>query len=305
MRAMQPHAYVPAAMSDFPRVAACTVALALLSSSELGAQGPLVPSVEAFVEQVRSATKRYHDQSVAFSDGYRRVGPDVPSMGQHWVALRRIKGELTDPRLPPILEYATIDGQPRLIGVGYALMLPEGVEFDPMIVPAPASAWRFVHGTLSEDGLILHHADSVTEPVLTMPRLAVLHAWVWQPNPAGVFASDNWSLPYVRMGLEPPTHPRPGPTTLALALAAGGEQYFHTLLRMRYQPRPSEALRTGGILARYARSLHASVVIEKADSAMIAGQWESLDHELRAACPSCSRAEGPILAFQAGGAALP
>jgi hypothetical protein len=292
-------------MPAFPRVTSCTLALALLAPAVLSAQGEPVPSLDSFVEQVRTATRRYHDQSVAFSDGYRRMGPDVPSMGQHWIALPRIKGERADPRLPPILEYATINGQLKLIGVGYALLLPEGVELDPKVVPAPASAWRYHHGTISEDGLVLNHADSVAQPIVAVPRLAVLHAWVWQPNPAGVFASDNWSLPYVRLGLEAPSQPRPGPTTLALALAAGGEHYFHTLLRMRYQPRPSEALRTGGILARYAKSLHESVVLDKADSSMIAGQWQALDNELRAACPSCSRTDGPILGFQVGAGAVP
>jgi hypothetical protein len=286
-------------------ITSSAIALTLLTPAGLRAQGSAAASLDAFVEQVRVATRRYHDQSVAFSDGYRRMGPDVPSMGQHWIALPRITSERADPRQPPILEYARINGQLTLIGVGYALRLAEGVELDPMTVPAPASAWRYVHGTLSEDGLILNHADSVTEPIVAVPRLAVLHAWVWQPNPAGVFATDNWSLPYVRLGLQPPAQPRPGPTTLALALAAGGEQYFHTLLRMRYRPRPSEALRTGGILARYARSLHASVVVEKADSAMIADQWQALDNDLRAACPSCSREGGPILGFQTGSGALP
>lgn len=291
-------------MPASPRVAAYILALALATPAIGAAQGDPSPSIDAFVEQVRAATRRYQDQAVAFSDGYRRMGPDVPSMGQHWIALPRIKGALADPRLPPILEYADVNGQLKLIGVGYALMLPEGVDVDPKMVPAPASAWRYHHGEISEDGLVLNHADSVAQPIMAVPRLAVLHAWVWQANPAGVFATDNWSLPYVRLGLESPAQPRPGPATLALALAAGGEQYFHTLLRMRYQPRPSEALRTGGILARYAKVLHASVVIEKADTIAIVGQWQALDNELRAACPSC-RTDGPILGFQVGSASLP
>ena len=33
------------------------------------------------------------------------------------------------------------------------------------------------------------------------PRLAILHAWVWAPNPDGVFVTDNWTLPFVRLGL--------------------------------------------------------------------------------------------------------
>ncbi|HWA15454.1 MAG TPA: hypothetical protein VG817_03420 [Gemmatimonadales bacterium] len=290
-------------MLALSRVAGSILAFSLVTPVIGAAQG--AASVETFVAQVRAATERYQDPSVAYNDGYRRMGPDVPSMGQHWIALPRINGVQADPRMPPILEYATIDGQLQLVGVGYALMLPEGVDVDSRLVPAPASAWRYHHGEISEDALVLKHADSVAQPIMAIPRLAVLHAWVWQPNPAGVFATDNWSLPYVRMGLEAPEAPRPTAATLALALAAGGEQYFHTLLRMRYQPRPSEALLTGGILARYARALHESVVIEKADTVTLAGQWHALDRELRAACPSCSRVDGPILAVQPGTASLP
>lgn len=281
------------------------LALAATPTSWLLAQGEPAPSIEAFVAQVRDATRRYQDQTVAFSDGYRRMGPDVPSMGQHWIALPRITAHRADLRQPPILEYASIGGQMRLIGVGYALRLPEGVELDEGAVPAPASAWRYHHGDISEEGLVLNHADSTPQPMLAVPRLAVLHAWVWQQNPAGVFATDNWSLPYIRLGLESPAEPRPSQITLALALAAGGEQYFHTLLRMRYQPRPSEALRTGGILSRFAQAIHATVTVPQPDTTHLAGQWQALDTELRAACPSCAREEGPLLGFHPATAPLP
>jgi hypothetical protein len=288
------------------RATAVLMAAALLTPATLPGQGEPAPrSIDEWIEQVRSATKRYQDQSVAISDGYKRMGPDVPSMGQHWIALPRIGNRLPDPRQPPILEYASIDGKPRLIGVAYALLLPEGVELDAGVVPAPASAWRYYHGEISEDALVLNHADSAPQPIVAIPRLAVLHAWVWQHNPDGVFASDNWSLPYVRLGLRAPPEPRPTQTTLALALAAGGEQYFHTLLRMRYQPRPSEQLRTGGILARYAQSIRASVTVERRDTSDVLSQWQAMDVELRAACPSCARREGPVLGFTRVAAPLP
>lgn len=273
--------------------------------SAASGQGEPVVSIDAFVERVRNATRRYQDQSVAISDGYRRMGPDVPSMGQHWIAIPRIGSMRPDPTQPPILEYASIDGQLKLIGVGYALRLPEGVEVDARELPVPASAWRYHNGEISEEGLVLNHADSLPQPILAVPRLAVLHAWVWQKNPAGVFATDNWALPYVRMGLEAPNEPRPSQTALALALAAGGEQYFHMLLRMRYQPRPSEALRTGGILARYARAIHETITIERADTAVLAGQWQALDAELRAACPSCNQGDVPVLTFHLLPGAIP
>lgn len=284
----------------FLRATAVLVAAALFTPAALQAQGESAPpSIDEWIEEVRKATKRYQDQSVAISEGYKRMGPDVPSMGQHWIALPRIGNQRPDPRLPPILEYASVDGQPRLIGVAYALMLPEGVELDARVVPAPANAWRYHHGEISEDGLVLNHADSAPQPIVAIPRLAVLHAWVWQSNPAGVFASDNWSLPYVRLGVALPKEPRPTQATLALALAAGGEHYFHTLLRMRYRPRPSEQLRTGGILAKYAQSIHESITVNRRDTTEVVAQWQAMDSELRAACPTCARHDGHLLAFPA------
>lgn len=271
----------------------------------LEGQGQPVPSISRFVEVVRAATVRYQDQATAQSDGYRRMGPDVPSMGQHWISLARVARGPSDPRSPPILEYARIGGELRLIGVGYARMLPEGVTLEETTLPAPVSAWRIHLGDITEEGLVLTHADNPVVSEITVPRLAVLHAWVWQPNPEGLFATDNWSLPYIRLGLEAPADPRPTPATMALALASGAESYFHMVLRLRYQPRPSEALRTAGVLTRYARAIRETVSAGTSDSVQLAAQWKALDTELRAACPTCNRVAQPLLTFQPGGAPVP
>jgi hypothetical protein len=58
-----------------------------------------------------------------------------------------------------------------------------------------------------------------------MGGVAVLHAWIYVANPAGLFASDNWALPFVRLGLEPPAR-FPEAAARALALAADGAMFY-------------------------------------------------------------------------------
>lgn len=282
-----------------------SIAPLVLLAGPAMAQSPMAPTgTSAWVDQVRAATLRYQDQSAAAGDGYRRMGPDAPGMGQHWISLARV-ADISDPQRPPILEYATINGEVRLIGVGYARVLPQGTPLEATAFPAPLSAWRYHLGDISEDGLILTHADHPVVADITVPRLAILHAWVWQPNPNGLFATDNWTLPYLRLGLTAPKDPQPTPATLALALATGGEIYFHSVLRLRFQPRPSEALRTAGVLTRYASAIRATVNAGQPDTLLLADQWNALDLELRSACPTCNRAPHLLLSFPPDRGPLP
>ena len=32
----------------------------------------------------------------------------------------------------------------------------------------------------------------------------MMHAWIWSPNPEGIFAADNWLIPLLRLDLTPP-----------------------------------------------------------------------------------------------------
>jgi hypothetical protein len=90
---------------------------------------------------------------------------------------------------------------------------------------------------VDEESFILGHAGSAqgAEPT-PGPRIAVLHAWLWLENPAGLFATDNWALPWHRLDIAPPTGSGEAtPTGLVAALATGGRDYFLTLLRLRFR----------------------------------------------------------------------
>jgi len=187
---------------------AATLALALAQQ----------PALVACVAQVREGTSRYRGRNAAIADGYRALGPDAPGMGQHWMHPGLVLAGRFDPRHPQVLAYITVQGQPVLAGVAFAIPTDAG-DASPGL--APDSAWHLHGRTIDEESFIAdhHHAPGTTA---SGTRVAVLHAWVWQENPDGVFAPDNWSLPFVRLGLPVPVaFSRDAARSLSLALPGG------------------------------------------------------------------------------------
>src|SRR5918999_3495199 len=163
------------------------------------------------VAAAREGTRRYQLQDAAIADGFRRVGVDFPAMGEHWVNLQRVMADSFAPGHPAVLIYVRVNGVPSLAGVAYTALLERG-ESPPTFAPARGS-WHEHNGTIAEESFpIGHHATERRERDDDAPlRLSILHAWVWVQNPAGLFATDNWSLPYVRLGVPPPARaPPPG-----------------------------------------------------------------------------------------------
>jgi hypothetical protein len=179
----------------------------------------------AFVGAARAATARYRDIAVARADGYRRVGGELPSLGEHWVHNARALADTLDPAAPPILVYATIDGRATLAGVAYTRFLA-ATEAYPDFPRGIAHAWHDHNGDVDDEVLPLGHiAGSPSQMASTRLRIAVMHAWIWVANPGGLWASDNWGLPYARLGL-PSDAGDGGADARALSLASGGEAYY-------------------------------------------------------------------------------
>ena len=177
-------------------------------------------STTAFIQSARAATTKYQDQSVAISDGYRKIGSDFPSMGEHWIHIGQLFDEKFDPKHPEILMYAMVSGKPQLLGVAYALPLLKNES--PPDWPVPKETWHDHFRTLEDETeLPLHHLH---DQAGSAPRIAMLHAWIWFANPAGMFETDNWAIPYLRLGIQPPEAPEAA--AKALALASGGTEYF-------------------------------------------------------------------------------
>jgi hypothetical protein len=200
------------------------------------------------VARARAATERFRDPEVARAAGYRPVGPDFPSMGRHWVHPSLILREMPDPGAPPILEYAELSGRPTLVGVAYAALVRDGPP--PFVLPVPADAWHFHQGTVEEESFLRSHAG--VAHVGPGPKIAVLHAWIWLDNPDGLLATDNWALPYARLGFTAPVDgSRPAARAAALAAGDGGRAYVQALISAVGHPSPEEAAALASLVANH------------------------------------------------------
>jgi len=213
------------------------------------AQAPVDSALAAFVARARAGTEALRDPEAARAAGYRPVGPDFPGMGRHWIHTALILRSTPDPAQPPVLEFAELNGTPTLVGVAYAVLVTG--DSPPASLPVPAKAWHFHQGTVDEESFLRNHAGA-GHPTGPGPRLAVVHAWIWLDNPAGLFATDNWALPYARLGLSVPLHvSRAAARALALAAGGGGRLYLEALLHAVGQPSAEEMKTMVAVVSRH------------------------------------------------------
>lgn len=193
------------------------------------APGSTDVATAAFTTAARAGAEKYRDRDVAIASGFRRLGMDFPSMGEHWVHPGKVLAGKFDPADPAMLTYAIIRGKLELLGVVYAIPLAAGS--DPPALPGGVNHWHEHNGTVDEESMLPeHHSSTHSERAST--RLAILHVWLWVQNSAGTFAADNWSLPFVRLGLEPPSDPSMWiDAARALSLVSGGADFYATLIR--------------------------------------------------------------------------
>jgi hypothetical protein len=126
---------------------------------------------------VRAATAQFHRSEVAEAAGYFDTGecvelPSVGGMGYHFVNFGLLFDLELNPTQPEILVYApSPSGGLRLVAVEYAV---------------PIEPWDEIHGENNPPSVLgqnLHPAPHL--------GLYILHAWVWQNNPAGMF--EDWN----------------------------------------------------------------------------------------------------------------
>jgi hypothetical protein len=207
----------------------------------------------AFVAAAREGTARYRDQSEAVREGFRRLGPDFPGMGEHWINLGRVFDASFDPVRPSMLSYATIDSVPTLIGVVYARPLLAGEQ--PPETPAGRAAWHDHALTVEEEALTLAHVPHAHGEEAP-GRIALLHAWVWLKNPDGMFAADNWALPFARQGHTMVETVSPA-AAKAASLIAGGDSHVLWVLDRLAKPDSAERLAIDSVMERYRTKIRA------------------------------------------------
>jgi len=120
------------------------------------------------LQQARAASARYRDIRNAIADGYSNIDVVVPNMGHHYLNMDLLDATF-DVRKPEILVYNKMeDGSHQLVAVEYA-------------IPLTASA-------SAPSGFTGNHDEWDRN---TGFGLWLLHAWVWEYNPAGVFHPTN------------------------------------------------------------------------------------------------------------------
>lgn len=245
---------------------------ALLLASGVAAQeidrvGAVDSGAVAFRERVRTGTARFADRNAAIRAGYRAVGGDFPAMGRHWVHPGIILRGKVEPESPAILSYAEIAGAPVLVGVAFAVPLKPG-EKAPQVA-GRAREWHEHNGSVAEESLVnQHHHGSGEAPT----RLAILHVWSGIENPDGIFATDNWALPFVRAGVAVPNR-LPLAASRAIALVSGGADYFAMLLGEE-RGRDPDVLR---LLSAATQEAKLTVESAAASSALTPGQVDRLE----------------------------
>lgn len=132
--------------------------------------------VNRLIAATRAATAKYHSIDAALADGYVAGSPCVShptlgTMGFHYVNPALIGNPAVDATQPEVLVY-----EPKANG-GLKLVAVE------WMVPA-TGARPSLFGQTFENG------PPIPTPGGMVPTYA-LHAWVWQPNPSGMFAAFN------------------------------------------------------------------------------------------------------------------
>jgi len=227
-------------------------------------------ALDDFLAAARRGTARFQTPDSARAAGYRPVGPDFPGMGRHWVHPSLILRDTLDAAAPPVLEYAEIAGRLTLVGVAYAVLVRDGGQ--PPQGPAPAESWHFHQGTVEEESFLRSHAG-LHEHTGEGPKIAVLHAWIWLDNPDGVLATDNWALPYARVGVPIRPHgSRSAARALAFGADEGGRTYLEALLHAVGQPSDDEMTALVAIVRRH----HAMARAQTPNALALEACWRSL-----------------------------
>ena len=131
---------------------------------------------QAGLNEARQGTAAFHQVSHAGAAGYASTlgnlgcfeNPTVGGMGLHYLNGALLTDPSVDPATPEALVYEMdADGDLKLVGLEYIVLASD---VDPTNPPALFGHEFHLH------------------PVLP---LYVLHAWIWQPNPLGMFADWN------------------------------------------------------------------------------------------------------------------
>lgn len=193
--------------------------------------------IEALLDRARKSTDQYSDRKFAIAAGYRRAGRDMPSMGEHWINPRILMNGGLDAAKPAVLTYLMIGDRPVLTGVVYAVSLEPGQP--PPSAFGTNAHWHEHNGAIEDEALLPEHSTAPSSADGT--RVAFLHVWLRIPAPGGIFAAENWAIPFVRAELKVPDEFTNG-AARAVSLVGGGIAFYRDLVDSAAAPLISPAL---------------------------------------------------------------
>jgi hypothetical protein len=148
-------------------------------------------SLQDELAQVRAATARFHDLDAAREAGYElgwvngsgnRIvtgcvfHPTAGAMGYHYFNSALMADLAVDPLEPEVLVYAPGEnGKLNLVAVEWVVRGPNSNPPGVSPPPIPTVLGMEMHILVPPPG----------------PAFYLMHAWVWKPNPAGMFADWN------------------------------------------------------------------------------------------------------------------
>lgn len=255
-----------------------TSAVLLLSTAEADSRARL----DSLAEATGASISRFSDRSAAMAAGYRRIGTDFPSMGEHWLNTAALLSRRLDPARPTILAYANIDGVPQLLGAGFVVTTTGADNSD---APGWPFFWHEHSGALADESGAHAGARDTTR---TATHVWVLHIWTSLPNPLGRYDADNWALPFARAGMKIPANLDHDMGRAVSLTVAGGDDYLRRVLTAATLRTDGNATRVDAAIASartathaiLARAVHGTLAADETEA--IREVWRDLANELRA-----------------------
>ncbi len=199
------------------------------------------------LDSVRAATEKYRDFNAAIADGYVQAGGVVPNMGAHFINEARINDGVLNVEEPEFVLYdRDKDGQWRLVGTAFVLPREGGPQSPakaagdahPEGFEGPLDNWH-VHYQLCTlpDGAFRTLSQGACEErngMFTPSFGWMIHAWVHDDNPMGVFSMWNPNVPPLALGttgirLTRDTSPRSKKDSVSLAI----QNFEHSTIEIK------------------------------------------------------------------------
>ena len=169
----------------------------LTPAMELGMSASEVAELVVQLDDLRNATEKYQDVAQAQADGFGQVGQEVPNMGAHFMNIQRMQDGTFDPSLPEILMYSRDEkGEWVLRGTAFVLLTQQVGEEHPSGFAGTLDNWH-VHYSICGGGPDVEARSATREDCEAQggfwaPSFGwMVHAWVWDDNPMGVFSMWN------------------------------------------------------------------------------------------------------------------